>query len=633
MGRRRIMGSSCAILILLMIVVFAYLPIRIMHNTSSVGNSVARSHEVRKEIRDVSDAVRSVVYEHRNYIYTGEPEIQQRRNQEIARLLSEIEDLEILLTDNPIQLQKLEELRKIVGTHFLSSFMQEEPAKASVKSRTVGLKIVDQDRIIAPLFAVIQELDRNEIALLKVRQSKLEMTVRNDSWISIAMGVACLMLLCGLYTVYRLDAREKNRHAEVLRLANIEVEKANRMKSEFLAKMSHEIRTPLAAIIGFADLLSIPDLKEEERLRNVDVIRRNGRALGQIIDDILDLSKVEAGKISIEHIEFDLSELLGDIFLLFSRKAQDKGIQFSIESTTSVPSRLVSDPTRIRQILINMVSNSLKFTHQGSLRVIFQWEPEATNQFPRNGLLTFSIMDTGVGISDVHHERLFQPFSQAEDSTARQFGGTGLGLVLSRQLAKLLGGNVELKWSELGKGSCFQVTIKAVDSAESTQSVPHFLLNQSRSSPLEDEIVLTLDGIRILLAEDAPDNQLLITHILESSGAEVEVVGNGRDAVDHALAGGYHLVLMDVQMPILSGHEASQELRARGYCGPIVALTAHAMVEERQRSHDLGYDDYLTKPIDSLKLIQSIRMHAKKQGVIRNKNHAATKASLIDSLN
>ncbi len=619
------MGSICVALILLMIVVFAYLPIRIMHNASSVGNSVARSHEVRKEIRDVSDAVRSVVYEHRNFIYTGEPEIQQRRDQEINRLLSEIEDLEILLTDNPLQLQKVEEFKKIVGTHFLSSFMQEEPSKSNVKSRAVGLKIVDQDRIIAPLFSMIQDLDRSEIALLKVRQSKLEMTVRNDSWISIAMGVACLLLLCGLYAVYQQDAREKNRHAEVLRLANIEVEKANRMKSEFLAKMSHEIRTPLAAIIGFADLLSLPDLKEEERLRNVDVIRRNGRALGQIIDDILDLSKVEAGKISIEHIEFDLSELLGDIFLLFSRKALEKGIQFSIESTTSVPSRLVSDPTRIRQILINMVSNALKFTHEGFLRVIFHWEPEATHQFPRSGLLTFEIVDTGVGIQDAHHERLFQPFSQAEDSTSRQFGGTGLGLVLSRQLAKLLGGNVELEWSEPGKGSRFRVTIKAVDSAESTLSVPHFLLSESKSSPPEDEIALTLNGIRILLAEDAPDNQLLITHILESSGAEVEVVDNGRDAVDHALAGAYHLVLMDVQMPILSGHEASQELRARGYCGPIVALTAHAMVEERQKSHDLGYDDYLTKPIDSLKLIQTIRMHAKEQTVTRNEQKVGTK--------
>ncbi|RYZ68363.1 MAG: response regulator, partial [Proteobacteria bacterium] len=372
--------------------------------------------------------------------------------------------------------------------------------------------------------------------------------------------------------------------------------------------------------------------KEEERLRNVDVIRRNGRALGQIIDDILDLSKVEAGKISIEHIDFDLSELLGDIFLLFSRKAQEKGIQFSIESTTSVPSRLVSDPTRIRQILINMVSNALKFTHEGSLRVIFHWKYETTDQFPRSGLLTFQIIDTGVGINDVHQERLFQPFTQAEDSIARQFGGTGLGLVLSRQLAKLLGGNVDLEWSEPGKGSCFRVTIEAVDSAESSQSVPHFLLSETKSASSEDEIVMTLDGIRILLAEDAPDNQLLITHILESSGAEVEVVGNGRDAVDHALAGRYHLVLMDVQMPILSGHEASQELRSRGYCGPIVALTAHAMVEERQRSHDLGYDDYLTKPIDSLKLIQTIRLHAKDQDDVKRENFVATKFSSIDSL-
>lgn len=611
MGRRGTMGRTCAALIFIMIVVFAYLPIRIMRNASSDGNRVARSHEVRKEIRDISEALKSVVYEHRNFVFTGEPALRSRRDNEIIRLLAEMNEVHSLVADNPTQYQNIQNLKSAVDSTFLPPLMKEVPLALTAKIPKEEMDILDQDKLTAPLFAIIDDMDQHEIALLKFRQAKLEDTIRYDSYISIGLGIASTLLLFSLYYLYRLDTREKERHAEVLRNANIEVENANQMKSDFLAKMSHEIRTPLAAIIGFAELLSSPDLTEAERSRNVDVIRRNSKALGQIIDDILDLSKVEAGKISIEHLEFDLTELLSDVFLLFTKKAKEKGVHFSVESSNSIPDSLISDPTRIRQILINMVSNALKFTNEGSVRVLVSWEQDVQSPGPAAGVLTFSISDTGVGISEVQQEKLFQPFSQAEDSTARQFGGTGLGLVLSRQLAQLLGGNVHLAFSVAGRGSTFIVTLKAVCPTAPLEAAPVFHLSDTS---YEESLGTTedypyLEGVRILLAEDAPDNQLLITELLESTGAQVVVVDNGRDAVNYALKGDQHLILMDVQMPIMNGHEASRELRSKGYLGPIVALTAHAMVEERQRSHAVGYDDYLTKPIDSQKLIQTIRTH------------------------
>lgn len=610
MARRRVMGSICVSLISIMVIAFAYLPIRIMRNASADGSRVARSHEVRKEIRDISEALRSVINEHRNYLHARGESARLQRSSEINRLLAEISEVKQLVQDNPTQLSHLNQLIRLVETHFFPPLWAEVYALTPTLGVALDPKGLDEVELMSPLLEILRAMDHEESYLLQMRKARLQETTTNDSYLAIAMGVASTFLLTGLYTLYRNDAREKERHAEVLRLANIEVEKANQMKSDFLAKMSHEIRTPLAAIIGFADLLSAPDLKESERLRNVDVIRRNGRALGQIIDDILDLSKVEAGKISIEHIAFDLSELLSDIFFLFTKKAKEKGVGFSIESSGSMPETLISDPTRIRQILINMVSNALKFTHEGNVRVFVEWD-SPNPAAPSEGTLTFTIRDTGVGITEEQKEKIFQPFAQAEHSTARQFGGTGLGLVLSRQLANLLGGGVDLTASKAGEGSTFLVSIKATTPSKEVTAVPHFLLTENNMEAKSEDTSCELLGIRILLAEDAPDNQLLITQILESCGAEVVVVDNGRDAVNRALTEDHDLILMDVQMPILGGHEASLELRARGYVKPIVALTAHAMVEERQRSNEIGYNDYLTKPVDSLKLIQTIRNHTR----------------------
>ncbi|WP_425614081.1 CHASE4 domain-containing protein [Anatilimnocola sp. NA78] len=387
-------------------------------------------------------------------------------------------------------------------------------------------------------------------------------------------------------------------------------EAANVSKSEFLANMSHEIRTPMTAILGFADLLledneisKVP----ERRIAAARTIQRNGDHLLGILNDILDLSKVEAGKLTVDRIAYSPQAIVEEVLSLMRVRADGKGIVLQVTYETAIPATINTDPTRLRQILVNLVGNAIKFTEVGrvdlSIRLV-----------PGESTLEFNVTDTGVGMTPAQREVLFQPFSQGDNSTSRKFGGTGLGLTISKRLAELLNGDVTIVESTPGVGTCLRLTI-ATGSLSGVEMIAPDQLKQPdeayRESHKRSASEASLTGCRILLAEDGPDNQRLISYVLKKAGANVTLVENGQLAVSAALQAvddqhPFHVILMDIQMPVLDGYGAVALLRAKGYRRPIVALTAHAMSGDRDKCLRFGCDDYATKPIDRNKLVAQI---------------------------
>lgn len=380
-------------------------------------------------------------------------------------------------------------------------------------------------------------------------------------------------------------------------------EVANATKSAFLANMSHEIRTPLGAVLGFSELLLNEGISDEEKITAFEIIKRNGKLLSNIINDILDLSKVEAGKLEVEKVDVPFSEVMNEISSVLSLEATEKGIELKVVSEGIIPSHIQTDPLRLRQILFNIVGNAIKFTSRGSVEVtvkLLQVTDGPTK-------LAFIVRDTGPGIKKEQFDRLFIPFSQADVSTTRKFGGTGLGLVLSKKLANELGGDIVLSETVPGKGSTFVVTIDPgnVESVIFQSGQPEsrqtnvMRLAEVKQSP-------DLRFMKVLVVDDSLDNQALIKKFLSLAGASIETANNGKEAVDKALSGDFDLVLMDLQMPEMDGYEATRILRDKGYRKPIIALTAHAMKEEKQRSLRSGFDNHLTKPIDHRALVKTL---------------------------
>ncbi|MBL7542734.1 MAG: response regulator [Bdellovibrionaceae bacterium] len=379
-------------------------------------------------------------------------------------------------------------------------------------------------------------------------------------------------------------------------------EMANQTKSQFLANMSHEIRTPLGAIMGFSDLARQPEASKEEIVSYLNIIDRNSIQVLRIIDDILDLAKVEAGRVDVESIAVSLTEFIADFSSLLGFRARENGIAFVIQAQTDLPNLICTDPTRLRQILTNAVGNAIKFTAKGKVTMYICYN---------DGTLAFGIEDTGRGISQEQAKGLFQAFVQADASTTRKFGGTGLGLVLTKRLCQLLGGDYVLERSELNVGSKFNASIKVV-LPKNTQIISKDKVSFTNfDQPVHAFTKGKLADIKVLLVEDSPDNQVLIRLILERQGVQLEVAGDGYAGVEKALNNEYDVVLMDIQMPHMDGHEAVKTLRAKGYRKPIIALTAHAMKEESERAKTSGFTDFLSKPIQREVLIKMISERAK----------------------
>lgn len=378
---------------------------------------------------------------------------------------------------------------------------------------------------------------------------------------------------------------------------NTRLNDAMAVKSRFLATMSHEIRTPLTAITGFAELLLDPRTRGRQREEAIRTILRNGTHLQQVVNEILDFSKLEANHLQVERVEMHPLEVIADVESVLRMQARGKGLALSVDYRFPLPGVIHSDPIRLKQILLNLGNNAVKFTQQGEVRIEVSADLRA-------GTLRVDVIDTGIGLSPEQIGRLFDPFTQADASITRRFGGTGLGLYLSRQLARMLGGEITVN-STPGTGSRFTVT---VDTGPLSEDTLLHALPERRTKPAGSPVITDyrMLGGHILLVEDAPDSRALFTSYLQRTSAQVDTVDNGQAAVEAALESPYDLILMDMQMPVMGGMEAVQRLREAGYDKPIVMLTANAFREDRARCLEVGCNGFIPKPVRLAAFLESI---------------------------
>ncbi|HEX4274717.1 MAG TPA: ATP-binding protein [Bryobacteraceae bacterium] len=404
---------------------------------------------------------------------------------------------------------------------------------------------------------------------------------------------------------FELEKDKVEKLSRELEIKRAEAERATQAKSDFLASMSHEIRTPLNAIIGMADVLSGTALTGDQQ-KCVDVFQRNGVALLTLINDILDLSKVESGRVELESIEMDLRDVVARAMEVVENRATTKSLALNQTIAAAVPVHLIGDPNRLRQIIINLLGNSIKFTDKGGLEVLVDFDPNDN----RSGRLRFGIRDSGIGIPADKLSAIFDSFTQVDASTTRKYGGTGLGLTISKQLVELMDGRI---WAEstLGVGSTFYFTA-GFGLQESW--VDGKGKEEEKTKATIEEIEATLAGARILLADDSEDNRYLILSYLKRSQAVVEIAENGEIAARKFREGDYDVVLMDVEMPVMDGSQATAAIRAQeketgAQPTPVLALTAHAFADMAARSLEAGFTAVLTKPIRKATLLEALAAH------------------------
>lgn len=379
--------------------------------------------------------------------------------------------------------------------------------------------------------------------------------------------------------------------------ALLKARSASRSKTDFLANISHEIRTPMTAIIGYADLIRRDNISSEEKDDAVKVINQNASHLLGLIDEILDISKIEAGKFDFENEEVHLSTFLNEVYSLINVKSEDKGIELRFKNDGAIPENIMTDPKRLKQILFNILGNAIKFTEKGFVELSISYLKD-------KNALSIRVNDSGVGISTDQMDKLFKPFEQGDTSVAREFGGTGLGLVLSKGLAQGMGGDVRIVSSEVNIGTTVEIIVD-VGEPDSLDLVSSFSTNviEEKSSEINTS---ALEGRDILVVDDAKENARLFKVYLTEAGANVQVANDGESALAIIDKSHFDLVLLDLQMPGKDGFQVIEELKATHFKSPIVALTAHAMKEEKEKTRKAGFDGHITKPVTPEVLISSV---------------------------
>lgn len=436
----------------------------------------------------------------------------------------------------------------------------------------------------------------------EVANKPLDYTAEDQKLMESLTGYIAPVLIARLQRDWEEKRRTETEQALIR--AKTAAEAADRAKSEFLANMSHEIRTPMAAITGFAELLMSEECSAKEQHEHLSTIQRNAEGLLAIINDILDLSKIEAERFQLEQVDWSPRQVVEDVENLMRKQAEQKRLNLRVRYVEPLPAVIHTDPVRLRQILLNLVGNAIKFTHTGEVQIVVR----CVAGDDARSRIQFEVADSGIGISAEALEGLFEPFTQVDMSSTRHFGGTGLGLSISQRLAAMLGGGIEVE-SEPGKGSTFTLTIDAglaetTGDMETTRDMEHQTGQDRRPS---------LQG-RILLAEDLPEMARLVQRTLAKTNLKLDVVDNGLLACERAMASKvagrpYDLVLMDIRMPVMDGYEATRRLRKDGWEGAIVALTAHSMRGDREKCLEAGCDDYLSKPVSRTKFFQILERY------------------------
>jgi signal transduction histidine kinase/CheY-like chemotaxis protein/HPt (histidine-containing phosphotransfer) domain-containing protein len=632
-GTKITLGFAAALAFLVAIGAVAYRSTNQFINTA---DRVDHTHRVVQKTGELLQALTDAETGQRGYIISGDDRYLEPYRSGAAAAERASKQLRALTGDDPIQQSRLNVLEPMVNRRLASLrqvlHVQQAQGSDAAKEALIagnGKKQMDDIR------AVMTAMSGEEFRLLQDRSDEAHASAAAARG-TIAAGTAAafILLLSIAFFITRNIAtplREITSIAEQISAGDLSVRvkayarrdevgvlaeafgrmrqalgAANEAKSEFLANMSHEIRTPMTAILGYADMLLEPDCSPSDRLDDIQVIRRQAEHLLAILSNILDLSKIEAGKLTVETISADPRQIVSDTVSLMRVKAAEKRLKLNVVYFGPIPQTIQTDPTRLRQILINLVSNAIKFTEAGAVEVMLKLNPGAN---PACSTLEITVADSGLGMSPEQMQSLFSPFTQADNSTTRRFGGTGLGLAICRRLAQRLGGDIAVE-SRPGAGSRYVVTIGTGD----ISAVPLLRENQEAIKPLSpvgDQPAATSMRGRLLLAEDGIHNQRAITFYLEKAGAQVVVADNGKIACDLALseaAAGrpFDLILMDMQMPEMDGYQATAKLRQHGCHTPIVALTAHAMAHDRERCLRCGCTDYISKPVDRRRLIETL---------------------------
>ncbi len=489
------------------------------------------------------------------------------------------------------------------------------PLASGVSHSTVG---VDGALACAYPLRGLRTVDGGSACVVAIASRDLIAAESSDARLATTAAVGAFVALSGLSGALLVQSRRQRRSRAALVAARNDADAASRSKTEFLANMSHEIRTPMTAILGYVDLLadhgdSAPGAPSREEA--VETIRRNARHLLAIINDILDLSKIEAGQMKVDRQRVRTVDLVQDVMRLMDDRARQKGIALKLAFEGEVPDVFTTDPTRVRQVLINLLGNAVKFTEQGAVTLTVRREPGERRT------VEFEVADTGIGMTPEQLARLYHPFVQADSSTTRRFGGTGLGLAISRRCVDMLGGAISVR-SAPGAGTTFTVRLDAGDLTGAQPAslrqahvaetgVPAAAGAAQAALRLPAAVRQPLTGVRVLLAEDGIDNQRLIRFHLERAGARIDIVDNGAKALERIAEGSrldrYDVILMDMQMPVMDGYEAVRRLVAAGERTPVIALTAHGMVGDREKCLDAGCTEYLCKPVDARGLVSAIR--------------------------
>ncbi|MAC54512.1 MAG: hypothetical protein CME31_18390 [Gimesia sp.] len=515
--------------------------------------------------------------------------------------------LELIGDDHTIRRMKI--AHSDPGASILAEQLMQTDSIPSLKERSANSHLFGNETIFVENLTeeLLQEVVPTPEHLPVLRELGAE------SLIVVALGIRDLQF--GVLTLIQTDAAHRHKISdfktaeELARRASIAIDnarlykigqQASAAKSEFVANMSHEIRTPMTAVLGYADLLAGSE-NDPEKLKHLRMIQKNGSFLLDIINDILDLSKIEAGKMECVTEYFAADELIADVYSMMHIRAAEKKLDFSVKYATAFPSQIESDPKRLRQILVNLIGNAVKFTSEGSIRLVISYD--ASGEQPA---IQFEVIDTGIGITDAQLSQLFQEFSQGDTSVTRAFGGTGLGLAISARLARMLGGSIEVH-SQSGSGTTFtcKITAGLVESASLIQ--PQNEHKTSIDKPDSQGSAPSL-SCNVLVVDDRRDIRYIVKQFLIKSGAQVESANDGLEAIERIKQAekSYDMILLDMQMPRLDGYQTAERLRSLGFKQPIIALTADAMHGDMTRCLASGCDAFISKPINTKELIETV---------------------------
>ena len=599
-------SKKIIVFILTFFVVGTLLLVYIQYNSSKninkliTGNETLMNEvEVDSKLNQLEKTITRVENEVRGAIIIKNPDAITGINNEILEIKSLLKQLQRLSDDDSSlfyvdRLDTLMQEKLLFNQDVLNQLHENGEVKAAeLMSSPRGKTLTDS------ILATIREIDDNRSKHLTNAINSLDKSGKKAQQFSFILIVIVLVCGAALFWYIINTIRRQISLISKLNISEKKEKESARIKEVFMANMSHEIRTPMNAILGFTGLLKHKNLDEESR-EYVRTIEHSGESLLTIINDILDLSKIEAGMLKIEKKPFSIRNLLHSIKGMFYNKSAEKNIILSAEIDESVPDSLMGDATRLTQILINLVGNALKFTQKGSVTIKITNEGMTGDSIS----LGMTIADTGIGIEKEKQQKIFDRFQQAEDSSIRNYGGSGLGLSIVKDLVILQNGTIEIE-SEPGEGTAFKLKIPlGISMNENTKG----------DNKLEGILDLKVQNMlgRILVVEDNIINQSLINHLFKSWGFEFDVANNGKEALEKLQSQKYLLILMDIQMPVMDGYTATKEIRKTLKLNtPIIAMTAHALAVEKEKCFEYGMNDYISKPLREDKLHQLINQYAK----------------------